>query len=206
MLRSAADALIRGKGYFVTGTDTGVGKTWVTCRLAELARERGLRVGVLKPAESGDDGDALALARAAGCTFPLEVIRPFAFRKPVAPALAAQLEGKRIRLAPIKKAFSLLADSSEFMLVEGAGGLLVPYAPGLDGAGIAKALGLPLLVVARRGLGTVNHTLLTLEAARSRGLSVAGVILNGPGSMADLSVAHNRDMIQKLGKVKVFES
>lgn len=204
MTSAAWEPLLKGRGYFVTGTDTGVGKTWVACRLADAARRRGLRVGVLKPAESGSDGDAAALLRASGCALPLEVVRPFTFLRPLAPAMAAALEGRRVTLGPILKAYKTVAEVSDFTLVEGAGGLLAPYGPGLDGAKVAKAVGLPLLVVARRGLGTINHCLLTLEAARARGLAVAAVLLNGPAGRRDPSVAFNRDAIARLGHVRVF--
>lgn len=197
-------ALLRGPGYFVSGTDTGVGKTWVACRLAEAARARGWRVGVLKPAESGGGGDAAALVRAAGCALPMQLVRPYAFRRPLAPAVAARAEGKRVRLDRIAAAYRLVRSASDFTLVEGAGGLLVPYAPGLDGAGIAKALGLPLLLVARAGLGTLNHSLLSLEAARRRGLQVAAVVLNRCTPLGDPSLASNAAVLARLGKVRVY--
>jgi dethiobiotin synthetase len=197
-------SLLKGPGYFVTGTDTGVGKTWVACGLAEAARGRGLRCGVFKPAESGKGGDAAALKKASGCPLPLELIRPYAFREPLAPAVAARLEGKRVALKPILEAFRAVSAVSDFMVVEGAGGLLVPYGPGLDGASLAKAMGLPLLIVARRGLGTINHCLLTLEAARGRGLRVAAVVLSAPGKVLDPSVASNAREIARLGKVRVL--
>lgn len=198
-------SLLEGPGYFVTGTDTGVGKTRVACGLAGAARARGLRVGVLKPAESGDGGDALALKKASACPLPLELIRPYAFRAALAPAVAAAQEGKRVLMQPILKAFKAVSSISDFVLVEGAGGLLVPYGPGLDGASLAKAMGLPLLIVARRGLGTINHSLLTLEAARARGLRVAAVVLSAPGRKGDPSVAGNARQIARLGKVRVLE-
>jgi dethiobiotin synthetase len=199
-------ALIHGPGYFVTGTDTGVGKTWVACRLAELARAKGLRCGVLKPAESGTGGDAAKLLKASGCPLPLSLVRPYAFKAPLAPAVAAAQEHRRLSLGRVLKAFKAVQEASDFMLVEGAGGLLVPYAPGLDGAGLAKALGLPLLIVARRGLGTINHSLLTLEAARRRGLKVAALVLSGPAAKGDPSVRTNGRTIAKLGRVAVLSA
>ncbi|HTB22769.1 MAG TPA: dethiobiotin synthase [bacterium] len=206
MSPAALASLVRGPGYFVTGTDTGVGKTWVACRLAETARARGLRVGVLKPAESGGGGDAAALKKASSCPLPLELIRPYAFGAALAPSAAAALEGRRVALKPILKAYRAVEGVSDFTLVEGAGGLLVPYGPGLDGASIAKAMGLPLLIVARRGLGTINHSLLTLEAARARGLNVAALVLSAPGRKGDRSVAGNARQIARLGKVRVVEA
>ncbi len=197
--------LVRGRGYFVTGTGTGVGKTWVACALAALARARGLRVGVLKPAESGGGGDAAALKRASGCPLPLAAIRPYAFRAPLAPAVDAALEGRVVSWPRLRRAYAAVAEASDFILVEGAGGLLVPYAPGLDAAGLARRLGLPLIVAAARGLGTVNHSLLTLEAARARGLEVAAVVLSAPAVPGDPSVRDNARLIARLGRVRVVD-
>jgi dethiobiotin synthetase len=193
-----------GPGLFISGTDTGVGKTWVACRLAEWGRAQGWRMGVLKPAESGDGGDARALIRASGAKRSLELVRPYAFRLPLAPAVAAQAEGRLVQWGPIRRAYAQIAASSDWTLVEGAGGLLVPYAPGMDGAGLAKRLGLPVLLVARAGLGTINHSLLSLEAARRRGLRVLGIVLNGRARPGDRSVASNAQQIARLGKVKVW--
>jgi dethiobiotin synthetase len=197
-------ALHRAPGLFISGTDTGVGKTFVACRLAELGRGAGLRMGVLKPAESGRGGDAAALRQAAGSRHPLAWVRPYAFKRPLAPAVAAAEEGKRVRLGVLKSAYARMASDSDWTLVEGAGGLLVPYAPGLDGAGLAGALGLPALLVARAGLGTINHSLLSLEAARARGLRVLGIVLNGPARPGDPSVATNAAQIRRLGHVPVW--
>lgn len=196
--------LRKGPGLFVTGTDTGVGKTWVCRGLAASGRARGWRVGVFKPAESGGGGDAAALAKASGCPLPMSLIRPYRLRLPLAPAMAAAAEGKRIRLSRLRAAYAQIRAASDWTLVEGAGGLLVPYAPGLDGAGLALALRLPLLIVARSGLGTINHSLLTLEAARRRGLEVLGVLLNQGLEAPDPSTAGNAEAIRRLGKVAVW--
>jgi dethiobiotin synthetase len=117
--------------------------------------------------------------------------------------VAAAQEGRRIRLAGLLRAYELVKAESDVVLVEGAGGLLVPYSQGLDGAGLAKALKLPLLVVARKGLGTINHSLLTVEAARRRGLKVEAVILNGKVKKGDVSSAGNAAVIRQLAKVRV---
>ncbi len=197
-------ALRRAPGLFITGTDTGVGKTWTACRIAELGRCAGLRMGVFKPAESGAGGDAAALLRASGSGATLEQVRPYAFSRPLAPAVAAEAEGRRVSLGVLRRAYALVAGGSDWTLVEGAGGLLVPYAPGLDAAGLAKALRLPLLIVARPGLGTINHCLLTLEAARARRLRVLAVLLNGKAASGDASTSTNAAQIAKLGKVSVW--
>jgi len=180
------------RGYFVTGTDTGVGKTVVACALVRALRAAGRDVGVMKPAETGvgPDGplDAQALRAAAGASDPLEEICPVQLALPAAPSVAAEDEGAGVDLARIRKALDGLAARHDTMVVEGAGGLLVPLAPGFTMADLATELGLPMLLVARAALGTINHTLLSLEAIEARGLALAGVVVShatGPLSDAD---------------------
>jgi dethiobiotin synthetase len=198
------DEIIRHKGAFITGTDTGVGKTWLACHLAAQLRAQGLKVGVFKPAESGSGGDALKLKRASGCPLPLTLIRPYHFKQPLAPAVAARQEGQRVALSRLRAAFRQIQAVSDLVLIEGAGGLLVPYAPRLDGAVLAKALGLPLLIVARKKLGTINHSLLTVEAARRRRLKVLALCLSGKAPAQDPSVRHNAAVIRQLSKLPVL--
>ncbi len=172
--------------FFVVGTDTGVGKTTAAGALLAAAAARGLRAGCLKPAESGCErsgsglvpADAIFLARAAGYEAPVEELCPYRFEAAVAPGVAAEEAGQEIDLAVIRRALErALARKPELLLVEGAGGLLVPFGGGRLLADVAVALGLPLLVVGRAGLGTINHTLLTVESAVRRGLRVSGVLL-----------------------------
>lgn len=169
-------------GVFVTGTDTGAGKTVVACTLAGALRAAGVDVGVLKPAETGvgDEGplDALALREAAGCDDPLSDVCPQRFAMPAAPTVAAAAEGRSVDASAILAAYARIRERHAFVVVEGAGGLLVPATAELDMAGLAAALGLPILIAARAALGTINHTLLTLEAAERRGLTVAGVVVS----------------------------
>ncbi len=170
-------------GVFVTGTDTACGKTAVAAALARSARSDGLRVRVLKPVETGCSSperpeDALALAEAAGDPSPLEALCPYRLALPAAPDVAARAEGIEIALDVLVRACDAARAAADVVIVEGAGGLLVPIAPGLDMAGLAAALELPLVVVARAALGTINHTLLTLEAAHTRGLRVLGVAIS----------------------------
>lgn len=197
------------KGFFVTGTDTGVGKTAVTGALARLLRERGRSVGVVKPVQSGNladdpEGDAMVLRRLAGIDDPPEAICAAAFAAPLAPLVSAQLEGRAIEQQPLLDAVEAAATGRDVVLVEGAGGLLVPVGEDWTIADLAAALGLPLLVVARAGLGTVNHTLLTVEAARSRGLEIAGVVLNAGREEPDASAADNPALIERFGDVPVL--
>jgi dethiobiotin synthetase len=180
------------RGLFVSATDTGVGKTLVARELIRRMRGRGIDAVGMKPVETGvgADGplDAFALCAASGALDPLEDVCPQYFALPAAPAVAAEAVGQRVDPAALRGAFARLAARHECVIVEGAGGLLVPLTPTLDMAGLAAELGLPVLVVARARLGTVNHTLLTLEVLRSRGLRTLGVVVSrvdGPLSDAD---------------------
>ena len=191
-----------GRGLFLTATDTGVGKTVVTAALALALAARGLRPSVLKPVQTGnlaDDplGDTMVLERLSG----IPVTNVYAFEQPVAPLVAARAAGRAIELAPILERARALAPP---LLVEGAGGLLVPVGEDWTIAGLARALGLPLVVVARAGLGTVNHTALTVRVARGEGLEVAGVVLNEHGSPPDASWDTNAGLIEELAAVPVL--
>ncbi|HET9553903.1 MAG TPA: dethiobiotin synthase [Anaeromyxobacteraceae bacterium] len=190
------------RGLFVTATDTGVGKTEVACALVAAAREDGLDVGAMKPAQSGLEpgvaSDADRLRQAAGDADPMELVCPYAFAPPLAPGVAARLAGVEISLGRIVEAARALAARHAALLVEGAGGLLVPLTPKESYADLAVALGLPVLLVARAGLGTVNHVALTVEALRARRLQIAGLVLNRTGPDDDPSVPHNALEIEKL--------
>jgi dethiobiotin synthetase len=196
------------RGLFVTGTDTGVGKTEVACALVGGARAAGLDVGAMKPAQSGlvpgEASDAERLRQAAGGADPMDLVCPYQFGPPLAPGVAARLAGVEISLPRIVEAARALAARHAALLVEGAGGLLVPLTPAGTYADLAVALGLPVLVVARAGLGTVNHTALTLEALRARGLAVAGVVLNRTVPDDDASVPHNAAEIERLTDARVL--
>lgn len=211
-------AVTRGGGLFITGTDTGVGKTLVTAALAAALRRRGKDVGVMKPFQSGEpperpgelSGDSLILARAAGIgaaspSDPAELICPYSLREPLAPWPAARIEGVRIDLGCVRSAFEELKRRHETVLVEGAGGLAVPILRDYLMADLAADLGLPLLVVARAALGTVNHTALTVEYARRRGLKAVGVILNNYNDISpSLAERTNPELIQELCGVPVL--
>jgi dethiobiotin synthetase len=169
-------------GLFVAGTDTGVGKTAVSIALLRLARDQGIALLPFKPVETGCAGgppqDALRL-RGASCRpdLPLQVVCPFPFDPPVAPAAAAAAQALSLRPARLCSAARALAAQGDGLLVEGAGGLLSPYGASFTAADLAAALGLPVLLVARNGLGTINHTALCLAEIRRRRLAFAGVIL-----------------------------
>lgn len=194
------------RGIFITGTDTGVGKTVVAAALARLLRLRGINVGVMKPVTSGcseqngrlRSDDAELLAWAAELDGVENDNAPYLLRAPIAPSVAAEQEGVRVDFNAIADAFKRLAGRHDFVVVEGAGGLMAPISGGLMVADLANRLALPLLVVARPNLGTVNHTVLTCFAARQLGLAVAGVIVNGYPAIPDLAESTAPHLIDSL--------
>ena len=174
------------RSILVTGTDTGIGKTFVTAGLARACVRRGMDVGVMKPFATGArrvgrrliSDDARILRSAAGVDDPLEEINPVCLRLPLAPRVAARQEGKRIDLGRVLLAYRGLSKAHPTLLVEGVGGLLVPLSTGFTVAHFARRLRLPLLIVARPSLGTINHSALTVHVARSFGLPILGFVVN----------------------------
>jgi dethiobiotin synthetase len=190
-------------GLFITGTDTGVGKTYVGCLIARHLRAAGVHVGVYKPSASGCrcegdtlvSDDALALWRAAGELGELARVCPQRFAAPLAPHLAAWDEGREIDAELLRSGLDYWRKRSDLVLVEGAGGLMSPLGEDEYVADLALDLGFPLIVVARNALGTIHQTLATLIAAAvfKEGLPVAGIVLNQPTPADnDASLAHNR--------------
>ena len=190
------------RGLFITGTDTGIGKTYAGALVAQALVAQGHRVGVYKPAASGcsRDGDALvsddalALWKAAGSPGTLAEVCPQRFAAPLAPHLAAIAEGKRLDPALLRRGLDVWLARSEIVLIEGAGGLMSPLGEEEYVADLAYDFGFPLVVVARNSLGAINHVLQTLITAATfrDGLPVAGILLNqthAPG--ADASIEHN---------------
>lgn len=169
-------------GVFVTGTDTGCGKTWVSVELIRQLRGQGLRVAGFKPVAAGAtirDGnlvndDALALADASGLGTPYATTNPYCFAPPLAPHLAADEAGVKIETGPIQAAFHEMAGNSEFVVVEGAGGWRVPLGPDLDMQSLALELGLPVLLVVGLRLGCINHALLSEQAILASGVRLLG--------------------------------
>ncbi len=172
------------RGLFITGTDTGVGKTLVAAALTKALTERGVNVGVLKPAETGVENteqlgpDAQLLKWAAQNKQTDTEISPYRLKTPLAPAVAASREQIRIDYNGLVQQANKTISEHDFSIIEGAGGLMVPLAGGFLMADFARSLNLPLLVVCRPNLGTINHTLLTLFSARNLELPVAGYMLN----------------------------
>jgi dethiobiotin synthetase len=200
----------RQRGFFVTGTDTGVGKTLVACALVRALGARGIDVGVMKPVETGVGElgplDALALRRAAGVPDALEAISPQRFALAAAPTVAARAERREVDLEALLAGFQALASRHAMLVVEGAGGLLVPIGKRATFADLAREMALPLLVVARAALGTINHTLLTLEAAAARGLALAGVVISHcDGRLSQAAEANLTELRRALGSRLVGE-
>jgi dethiobiotin synthetase len=195
------------RGLFVTGTDTGVGKTVVTAGLVAALRAEGIDVGVSKPVQSGNrardpEGDTMRLLTLAGLDDPPERVNLYAFEASLAPLVAGELEG--VGIAPTRVIEHVRGAGHGAVLVEGAGGWMVPLAPGWTVAGLAAGLGYPVVIVARPGLGTVNHSVLTAEAVRKAGLEVAGVVLNGWDRGTDASRSTNARLISEYGAVRVL--
>ena len=209
------------KGIFVTGTDTGVGKTVVAGALAAWCRHEGIDVGVMKPVATGGrslriggthrlvSDDAVWLARAAASDDPWPLVNPICLEEPLAPWTASLRQGMPIRLTTILNAFHALRARHTCVIVEGVGGLLVPLNERLTVADLARRLGLPLLLVARPGLGTLNHTLLSLECIRQRRLACQGIVINHAGpmareAMARLAVRTNPEILRRCSSVPLL--
>jgi dethiobiotin synthetase len=194
-------------GVFVTGTGTEVGKTVVAAAIAHTHNAAGRVVAVFKPAvtglDEGGEADHALLRRAAGSTQSDAEIAPYRYGPPASPHLAAALAGERIEPRRLLDAAHTAAASAEVLVCEGVGGLLVPLVPGYAVRDLAADLGLPLVIAAPPSLGTINHTLLTVEAARSRGLEVEAVILTPWPEAPSAIERSNRETIEELGGVRV---
>ncbi len=200
------------RGIFITGTDTGVGKTFVSVGLIMAMKERGLDVCPVKPVESGCrirkgepvPADALRLLGASGVNETLDMINPYRLRHPLAPSVAAEIEGVMIRRRKILLACIKLSKKYDLIIVEGAGGIMTPVYKKYLFLDLAGDLGLPVVIVSAPGLGTINHTLLTVEAVRNRGLKVLAVVINhAVKSGKGLPERTNPEVIAKLGRVDV---
>lgn len=193
------------KGLFITGTDTGVGKTYISSAIARAVKQYGLSAGVMKPLSSGDRDDARALIDAAGVNDPLDLVNPVFFRYPLSPLASAELEGKKkVSLGKVWSAYARLKKKHDFMIVEGIGGLLVPIARNYYVSDMIKRFRLPAVVVARPALGTINHTLLTVDKLREKGIAVAGIILSSRQT-STLAEKTNPEILRKITRLPVLE-
>jgi dethiobiotin synthetase len=179
--------LPKKNGLFITGTDTGVGKTLITGGIAAMLRGQGLKVGVLKPIASGCrhereglvSADAEFLSVCAEAEYPLSVITPVCYVTPAAPLTCAEIEGRGVDYEAIKAAYAYLCETCDIVLVEGIGGAMVPIDEQHTVLDLAVEFDLPTVIVARPNLGTINQSLLTIEAIRHAGLPVAGIVISG---------------------------
>ncbi len=207
------------KGILITGTDTGVGKTRTTLQIIKTAQKSGLRVAAIKPFETGCrlrgnklvPLDALQLMKACGMD-DMNTVNPYRFNTPAAPFIAARLENILIDVRKIKKIYRELSLRNDLIVVEGAGGLLVPVTKHLSYADLAKELSLSVLVVSANKLGVINHTLLTVDSIKARGLNLLGVVLNDRDKKDDMAKRTNAYALSTLlgtsfiGEIKFNQS
>ena len=190
------------KSVFITATDTGVGKTTISYALAKTLIEKGLKVAYLKPIETGANPipeDATLLSKLTGQ--PIDEVVLYTFKNPVAPYVATLMEGKDIDLDKIIKHYEYLVQKYDFVIVEGAGGVLVPIKENYTYRELIRDLNIPVLLISRSSLGTINHTLLTLEALKDA--YILGIIMSG-FTGKDISEEKNSEVIEEFSKVKVI--
>jgi dethiobiotin synthetase len=181
--------------YFITGTDTTVGKTYVASLLTRALRRAGFDTVALKPICCGSRDDVEALCAASDNELSVETSNPFWFQTPVAPLVAARLENRDLDLQALAAWFERHRNRRRSLLVEGAGGWLVPIAPQATVADLAALFGLPVLLVVANRLGCLNHTLLTVESIRAHGLDCRGIVLNTlPGNLNAATETNKRTM------------
>ena len=190
------------KGVFITGTDTGIGKTWATQAVMYALKSRGLSVSGMKPVASGGteagnslkNDDALLIQAQCSTEQPYEWVNPYVFAEPVAPHIAAQITGVNIDIRLITRAYNNIAGRSDFVVVEGVGGWRVPLSDQLSTNDMVRALDLPVLLVVGLRLGCINHALLTAESIRADGIRLSGLVFNG----VDASYTHLEQTLRTL--------
>jgi len=205
--------LPQANGFFITGTDTGVGKTLVAGGIAKILNQAGYSVGVFKPVATGCkhhhegliSSDAEFLRYWSGCDFELSVINPAGFVTPAVPVICQEFERRYVDFAAIQTAYESICKMSDFVIVEGIGGIRVPISGDVDVLELAKAFDLPVVIVARPYLGTINHILLTIDAVRGAGLDVAGVVISGyEAASATYAEETGADVIAEYGDVDIL--
>jgi dethiobiotin synthetase len=182
---------------FITGTDTNAGKTFVTALLTRALRGRGFETIALKPLCSGERSDVEILQAASDHRLTLDETNPIWLREPAAPLVAARLENRTLSLDALEAWFRNLSEKHSSLLVEGAGGWLVPITSTETIADLAARLSLPVVVIVANRLGCINHTLLTLESIRARGLHCPGIILNSLAANLDVATRTNREILEQ---------
>ncbi|PRX35578.1 dethiobiotin synthetase [Orenia metallireducens] len=201
------------RGFFITGTDTDVGKTVVTAGLLATLRKRGYDIGLMKPFQT-DFIEAERRLLSPDLEFVLkfvdletdyDLMNPIRLREPLAPSVAAEVEGVEIDLTKVDRAYEELLELHQGLIVEGAGGLMVPLAKNFLTPDLVKSFELPIIIVARPNLGTINHTVLTVKVARELGIKVLGVIINGlKEAEAGIAEKTNPEVIAELADVPIL--
>ncbi|MBM4763028.1 dethiobiotin synthase [Bacillus sp. B15-48] len=196
-------------GFFVTGTDTDVGKTIISSGLAAVLKEKEIDVGVFKPLLSGisredPESDTSLLKELSQTSLSHQEITPFQFNNPLAPYVAGKLEGKVVKMEEIVTYWEKIREKHRFFIVEGAGGISVPLGEGFLVSDLIKVLKLPIIIVARPNLGTFNHTFLTVQYAKSLNIPIVGIVINGINDFPGLAEKTNPDLIEKLCGVPVL--
>ncbi|WP_421077598.1 dethiobiotin synthase [Methanothermococcus sp. Ax23] len=194
---------------FITGTDTGVGKTYVSSILGNILKEKGVNVGYMKPIESGGVEDTTTLKNTLNLKDSLNTINPINLKNPLSPNIAFEVENYNISLDEIKNkiknSFNILKNKYDFLIVEGAGGVCVPIKDNFLMSDLIKFLELPTVVVSRPNLGTINHTILTVEHLRNKGIDVKGVVINCITNLDEvLYYEKTFETIEKCGNVDII--
>ena len=191
--------------FFITGTDTNVGKTYFTALLTRSLRKAGFDTVAMKPISCGEPEDSRALLEAADNELSMEEVTPVSYSAPLAPIEAARLEGRTFDSSEVLPTFERLRRTHRSLLVEGVGGWLVPLTKSYSSADLAKEMGLPVLLVVRNKLGALNHTLLTLESIASHGLTCEGIVLNNhPDDIKDLAAEGNRRLLPEMTNIPIL--
>lgn len=201
------------QGVFITGTDTGIGKTIITTGLIAALQEAGYDIGGMKPFQSGayrEDNKLLApdvevMLKYTRLNDSYELLNPVRLKPALAPNVAAEIEDEEIELNRVETAYQKLQEQYQGLVVEGAGGLMVPLTDDFLIPDLIKLLDLPIIIVARPSLGTINHTLLTVKTARNLGLDILGVVINDyPQKNPGVAEKTNPELIARLGKVPIL--
>jgi dethiobiotin synthetase len=190
--------------FFLTGTDTGAGKTHVTRLILNALRQRGIDAVGYKPVSCGDRDDGRILAKASG-GLPLDDVNPVNLKTPVAPYVAGLLENQTVNSADLVAGFQRLNSMHQTVIVEGVGGWEVPLAANYRVSDLAKDLGLPVILVAANRLGALNHILLTLGAIRAKGLNCSGIILNQLDDEFDTAMITNKGVLEDITGVPLLD-
>jgi dethiobiotin synthetase len=200
-----------GRAFFITGTDTEVGKTFIAAGLGAAAKSLGFNVGMMKPISCGGVEDAVIYRRLVGLADPIDLINPIKFRQPLSPYAASKTEKVKIDIKKIMKLFRSFVRFREITFVEGLGGALAPIKKGYFVADMIKEMKLPAVIVADAGLGTINHTLMTVDALKKRKIKISGIIMNGfdneePSQRSNAGIIEELSGVPVIGRIRAKSS